>query len=105
MAQPSVGKCHRGWGYNIASFTAPNWLIFSGACVWVCVRGFLNVSNDIYGGVWLCQHVCDLHVVCTVLRIAFCKIRNYFADLTGNRNINRKTAATVIEVERKNIQR
>lgn len=36
LAEPTVEKCHIGWGYNIASFTAPNSLIFSNACrkVW-----------------------------------------------------------------------
>lgn len=32
LAEPTVGKCHIGGGYNIASFTAPNSLIFSNAC-------------------------------------------------------------------------
>lgn len=38
LAEPTVGKCHIGWGYNIASFTAPNSLIFSNACQKVWAR-------------------------------------------------------------------
>lgn len=52
LAEPTVGKCHIGWGYNIASFTAPNCLIFSNACrkVWAC-----EWSGSICAQV--CQHV------------------------------------------------
>lgn len=32
LAEPTLGNCHIGWGYNIASFTVPNCLIFSNAC-------------------------------------------------------------------------
>lgn len=42
LAEPTVGKCHIGWGYNIASFTAPNSLIFSNVFVWVCVCEFVQ---------------------------------------------------------------
>lgn len=41
LADPTVGKCHIGWGYNIASFTARSSLIFSNVCVRVCVCEFV----------------------------------------------------------------
>ncbi len=65
LAEPTVEKCHIGWGYNIASFTAPNSLIFSNACVWVCVCEFTQRRVKAYVGrwmqtcvcVWICWHV------------------------------------------------
>lgn len=55
LAEPTVGKYHIGWGYNIASFTAPNSLIFSNACRKVWAREW---SGNICARV--CQHVCSL---------------------------------------------
>lgn len=55
LAEPTVGKYHIGWGYNIASFTAPNSLIFSNACWKVLAREW---SGNICARV--CQHVCSL---------------------------------------------
>lgn len=62
LAEPTVGKRHIGWGYNIASFTASNRLISSNVCV--CVCACLWVCSEISGCVcmWVCQHefVCGL---------------------------------------------
>lgn len=60
LAEPTVGKRHIGWGYNIASFTAPNRLIFSYAHVEMCVlvnllRGkfeYLWGTHASVGSVW-----------------------------------------------------
>lgn len=51
LAEPTVGKRHIGWGYNIASFTASNRLISSNVCVCVCV--FVSLFRD----KWMCVHV------------------------------------------------
>lgn len=53
LAEPTVGKCHIGWGYNIASFTARSSLVFSNACaeMWMFVsllRELLSVAGCVY---------------------------------------------------------
>lgn len=59
LAKPTVGKCHIGWGYNIASFTAPNSLIFSNACVEMCVYVCEFVKRYFVAFVrkWMCMSV------------------------------------------------
>lgn len=58
LAEPTVGKCHIGWGYNIASFTASNWLIFSNACFEICVLGRLLRLRSEHVCVCVSVHVC-----------------------------------------------
>lgn len=73
LAEPTVEKCHIGWGYNIASFTAPNSLIFSNACrkVWAW-----EWSESICAQ--LCQHVCFLRPMKSAGQHKFsCKRRYY----------------------------
>lgn len=60
LAEPTVGKCCIGWGYNIVSFTAPHRLIFRNVCVCVhvCVFASLFREKSIFGEVDSCMHVC-----------------------------------------------
>lgn len=70
LAEPTVGKCHIGWGYNIASFTAPNSLIFSNVCVWVCVCEFVERQVRAFVGKWM--HTCVYMNVLTCICLFVC---------------------------------
>lgn len=74
LAEPTVGKCHIGWGYNIASFTAPDCLIFSNVrvCVWVCVCECVQRQVGAFVGKWICVLVrqCEWSFACRLVQFS-----------------------------------